>query len=374
MDGVLTIPAGVDLVLEVKAWGAGGGTEAARNNRHGGGGGAYFNATYSVTTGASFPIVVGQGAVAMAGGNTSFDFDGGGSEVVGGGGLGGGGNASNIGQGGTGPAGSVPGGNGGNRETTVGGNGGGGGGGGSGPGNSDGGVGGGGMGGVGGMAGSPGAAGGVGGDSGALGTDGAFPGGGAGGKGGTTGIEPGAAGGNGQVIVCVTEVTILPVELVSFNAIAKDNHILLEWQTVSETNNKGFEVQKSSDGTRWNMIEFISGNGTSNDLNTYTFIDKLPNQGVNYYRFKQLDFDGKFEYSKTISFDFNRQNEIGIFPNPVKDQLTLINGVGKATIYNVLGEKVKHLTIDANQTTIPIELLNGQYYLQVLQELSLIHI
>lgn len=140
-DGTLTIPSGVDLIIEVKAWGAGGGTQTAKNNRHGGGGGAYFNAIYSVTSGATFPIVVGQGVVASAGGDTSFDIDGGGDEVVGGGGLGGGGGSSNIGLGGTGPAGSVSGGNGGNRETNSGASSGGGGGG-SGPGNGNGGNGG----------------------------------------------------------------------------------------------------------------------------------------------------------------------------------------------------------------------------------------
>ena len=58
-----------------------------------------------------------------------------------------------------------------------------------------------------------------------------------------------------------------------------------------------------------------------------------------------------------------------MFPNPTKDQLTLINGKGKATIYNVLGQPVKHLIIDANQATIQLsDLLNGQYYLQVLKE------
>ncbi len=363
MDGVLTIPAGTDLMIEVKAWGAGGGTSggtAANASRNGGGGGAYFDATYSVTAGATFPIVVGQGSVGAAGGDTSFDIDGGGDEVVGGGGRG---HTIIIGAGGTGPAGSVAGGIGGAR-TGTGNDSGGGGGGGSGPGRGDGGNASGTDGGDGGTAGSPGAAGGDGGDSGAGGNDGGFPGGGGGGK-GSNGTNS-SAGGHGQVIVCV--VGVLPVDLVSFNANAKDDRILLEWQTASEENNRGFEIQKSKDGIAWDMLEFVEGKGTASVLNTYASIDKSPTQGPNYYRLKQLDFDGKFEYSKTVSVDFNRLNELEIFPNPAKNQLTLINGKGKATIYNALGQAVKHLTIDVNQVSIQLaDLLNGQYYLQVLQ-------
>lgn len=111
--------------------------------------------------------------------------------------------------------------------------------------------------------------------------DGAFPGGGAGGKGGTTGIELGAAGGNGQVIVCVIEV--LPIELVNFKAIPKGDQILLEWQTVTETNNEGFEIQKSLDGTNWSIVKFVPGSGTSSRLNTYGYIDNQPDLGRSYY-------------------------------------------------------------------------------------------
>ena len=112
MDGNLIIPGGFDLEIEVEAWGAGGGTQSAQNNnRHGGGGGAYFKAIYPVTACATFPITVGQGAINMDGGDTFFDIDGGGFEVVGGGGMGGFGNPNNVGKGGIGPlVGSTPGG------------------------------------------------------------------------------------------------------------------------------------------------------------------------------------------------------------------------------------------------------------------------
>jgi len=70
----------------------------------------------------------------------------------------------------------------------------------------------------------------------------------------------------------------------------------------------------------------------------------------------------------TSTSNLNGSTPVAIFPNPVKDQLTIVNGKGKVTIYNVMGQAVKHLTIDAEQSTIQLsDLLNGQYYLQVLQ-------
>ena len=76
------------------------------------------------------------------------------------------------------------------------------------------------------------------------------------------------------------------------------------------------------------------------------------------------------EYLMTSSnSNINGSTPVKLFPNPVKDQLTLINGEGQATIYNVLGQAVKHLTIDANEVSIQLDdLLKGQYYLQVIQE------
>ena len=74
------------------------------------------------------------------------------------------------------------------------------------------------------------------------------------------------------------------------------------------------------------------------------------------------------DYEVTSNSNINESTPVAIFPNPVQDQLTLIDGKGKVTIYNVLGQAVKGLTIDANQASIQVtELLNGQYYLQVIQ-------
>ncbi len=366
-DGTLTIPATHNLTIEVQGWGAGGGSAGGTNDRAGGGGGGYFIATYSVTAGAIFPIVVGQGGGNAVGGNTVFDIDGTGDKIVGGGGNG----VNSFGAGGV-VIGGPNGGRGGNRGGDSGG---GGGGSGTGRGIGQAGTGSGAtaVGGAGGTAGAEGAAGGKGGDFDEAGTDGAFPGGGAGGKGQTTVAGTVKSGGNGQVIVTVTA-SVLPVELVRFNANDKDNRILLEWQTASEINNEGFVIErghKIADELEWNQLDFVAGNGTTQESQAYFFTDQSPVEGTNYYRLKQIDYDGRYEYSSVVVVEYSGKDgniSVGIFPNPAKEQLTLINGKGKATIYNVLGQPVKHLTIDANQATIQLaDLLNGQYYLEVVQ-------
>ena len=180
-----------------------------------------------------------------------------------------------------------------------------------------------------------------------------------------------AAGGGSETCNYVS--SILPVDLVAFNGTKKDREINLNWQTASEINNEGFVIergQKNTSDLEWNQLDFVRGNGTTDELQAYSFIDKNPAEGTNYYRLKQMDYDGAYEYSSVITVEYSTKggSTIEMFPNPVKSELTLTNAVGQATVYNALGQAVKQLTINANQATIQLaDLLNGQYYLQVLQ-------
>jgi len=368
-----------EMIIKVEAWGAGGGSIVGNQNptrrRDGGGGGAYFTSTYTVTPGQTVTGTIGLGVAGANGGNTSFSVAGGASVTVNGGGVASG---STAGAGGVAPAGGVDGAVGGERGGSN--NGTGGGGGGSGPAPTPGGNGGTG-GGAGGTSDGTTIVGGAGGPNGGDGLTGMTPGGGGGGggTGGTSSAADGdSAGGDGDVIVTVISFTTkdcpLPVELVRFNANAKDNRILLDWQTASERNNDGFIIEKGDKtayGMEWNRFGFIQGNGTTQEAQTYSFIDQRPEEGFNYYRLKQMDFDGAYEYSSIIAVDYDKEAgsaPIAIFPNPAKGELIVENGVGQATIFNVLGKPVKQLTIANNQATIELsELINGQYYLQVLQ-------
>lgn len=118
--------------------------------------------------------------------------------------------------------------------------------------------------------------------------------------------------------------TLLPVELLSFTGEAGDRKSLLKWQTSSESNNDRFEVETSKDGSNYYWIGSVPGSGNSSTTRSYSFIDQLPTMGTNYYRLKQVDLDGRFKYSKTITVNFDETgNLVAAYPNPVKDRLTI---------------------------------------------------
>jgi photosystem II stability/assembly factor-like uncharacterized protein len=141
----------------------------------------------------------------------------------------------------------------------------------------------------------------------------------------------------------------VPVELLSFTAQAIGNEVVLNWTTASETNNKGFEIQKRSDDL-WEELTFINGNGTITSPVNYSFTDKLTTGKSVYYRLKQVDFDGTFHYSNEVevsqgvtSFEL-MQN----YPNPFNPS-TLINykipesGHVSLKVYDITGMEVATL-------------------------------
>lgn len=121
----------------------------------------------------------------------------------------------------------------------------------------------------------------------------------------------------------------LPVNLISFNAKKLDENVLLTWITASETNNKGFEIQRSIDGINFKTIDFVKGAGnsvktinyTKTDLNAFDLlkVEKL------YYRLNQIDFDGKSTLSpvKEVSINDAVNDEIKVYPNPFTNELTI---------------------------------------------------
>ena len=111
----------------------------------------------------------------------------------------------------------------------------------------------------------------------------------------------------------------LPVELVSFDAEAQTKSILLEWETATETNNAGFELERRAENeTDFRKITFVTGSGTTSDKSLYNYIDKEVIAGTTYfYRLRQLDFDGKEDYSNVVKARTEGNNDsISISPNP----------------------------------------------------------
>src|SRR5262249_20304126 len=111
----------------------------------------------------------------------------------------------------------------------------------------------------------------------------------------------------------------LPVGLLFFKATVQGNNVLLNWSTSSEQNNRGFAVQRSTDGTNWQEIGFVSGSGTSTSANSYSYTDKGLNPDVYYYRLKQVDFDNKFKFSPVATAVIAGSATIELnqnYPNP----------------------------------------------------------
>lgn len=148
---------------------------------------------------------------------------------------------------------------------------------------------------------------------------------------------------------------IIPVELISFTATATGQEVRLRWTTATETNNKGFEIERSQkSGVRiqnWTEIVFIEGYGTSSEVHNYNFTDKNLMTGKYSYRLKQIDFDGSYKYSEvvgtevTVPLSFNLEQN---YPNPFNPTTVIVYSIPVKSfvnleIFNALGQKVKSL-------------------------------
>ena len=158
---------------------------------------------------------------------------------------------------------------------------------------------------------------------------------------------------------------VLPVELVHFAGAKKEGHILLNWETASEKNNEGFYVQKSYDGKNWENIGFVNGKGFSENINAYFFKDMNPYMGHNYFRLKQMDYDGGHTFSHIVNIKIENENKFGIYPNPAKGEIEIFGTPkNQINITNSFGKLVK--TISEYNGPIDIsELPGGMYFISI---------
>ncbi|UII24691.1 T9SS type A sorting domain-containing protein [Fulvivirga maritima] len=138
-----------------------------------------------------------------------------------------------------------------------------------------------------------------------------------------------SAGQTGTPDYLYNALTALPVELLSFEGVFKEDYIQLTWVTASEVNNEGFEVERSVDGRNFEMIGFVHGNGTTKDVHSYNYNDKgFGTAPIYYYRLRQLDYDGQHEYSRVIAVyleGVQAQQPVAVsaFPNPCTDYINV---------------------------------------------------
>ena len=167
---------------------------------------------------------------------------------------------------------------------------------------------------------------------------------------------------------------ILPVDLLDLSAYEANEKTVLKWTTSSEKDLNFFDIESSNDGMRFEKIGTAKAVGNSSNTNSYSFTDNATFNNIKYYRLKQVDVNGKYSYSKTVSIHQNSNSEeIGIFPNPVADILILqAKGITKKSLdielINMNGQIVKRQQFLQGSTICYIEtnsLANGTYFVAV---------
>ena len=119
----------------------------------------------------------------------------------------------------------------------------------------------------------------------------------------------------------VEKLVALPVELIAFDAVMKENkEVVLNWKTASETNACSYEIQRSDNAINFEALGSISAGTNENTISEYHYTDRQLLKGMSYYRLKQTDCNGKSVYSKIISVQIS-ELKITVFPNPVQDEL-----------------------------------------------------
>lgn len=160
--------------------------------------------------------------------------------------------------------------------------------------------------------------------------------------------SPGGTVSNGEVEdYFMPFLSVLPVQILSFTAVESNASSHLEWITASEQNNKGFAIERSSNGTVFNQIDFVPSQaptGTSIQRLRYDYYDTRPLQGINYYRLKQIDFDEMAMYSAVAKLVFGSGSVIVVYPNPSKTKITIegLKGNENIQLYSNTGQLIKN--------------------------------
>lgn len=175
--------------------------------------------------------------------------------------------------------------------------------------------------------------------------------------------------GGGNFIATFTVATPLPVKYGSINVLdLGNNQNKIYWTTFNEINNDYFEVQHSMDGIDFEVIGMVTGNGNSNKEIDYAFIHKNPYQSLDYYRLKQVDYDGKHEFSPIVSLSKKSTGNVHIFPNPTQGVLNF-NGIQeetKVTIYDWSGKVIRNYENFANSFIDIQDIEAGMYIISVI--------
>jgi hypothetical protein len=162
--------------------------------------------------------------------------------------------------------------------------------------------------------------------------------------------------------------TPLAVELISFKAANKGSKNILTWETADEVNNKGFEIERKGEDGEWTNIGFVKGIGSGS---TYNFTDEGP-LSISYYRLRQVDHDGKYEYSNVVSVSMTRKINVQVFPNPTHGRVTVQlpdDVTASIRVYNTVGQVVITGSKASGMSEIDLSNLSrGTYIVEIQSE------
>ncbi|MFD2515078.1 T9SS type A sorting domain-containing protein [Pontibacter locisalis] len=172
--------------------------------------------------------------------------------------------------------------------------------------------------------------------------------------------------------------TPLPVQLAYFTGNVAEGKVYLQWITASEKDNDRFEIERSVDGERFEKIGSVKGNGSSSQMLRYNFTDTRPGAGTVYYRLKQIDFNGKHSYSKSITVLIGKVSSTGLaeaYPNPFSKELNVqvfapTAGEVKLDLMNTRGQVIhsfkQRVAEGSNNIVLPLNRLStGLYFLNI---------
>ncbi|MFY0672605.1 MAG: hypothetical protein JXQ87_04345 [Bacteroidia bacterium] len=151
----------------------------------------------------------------------------------------------------------------------------------------------------------------------------------------------------------IADPTALPVDFSAFNATwqTEGETALLNWQTSMEENNSHFEVQRSYDGAIWKQVGTVQGQGSTFETTNYQFIDELAANSHQltaqvYYRLKQVDYDGQFDYSGTRTLNLNQEmpSSFNLWPNPSQGEVVNVSELDDYTVFKANGREVASFT------------------------------
>ncbi|MBC7587631.1 MAG: T9SS type A sorting domain-containing protein [Chitinophagaceae bacterium] len=161
----------------------------------------------------------------------------------------------------------------------------------------------------------------------------------------------------------------LPVTGLLLNATKQGKEVLLKWETIAEINSSYFIIQRSAGGNAFaDSIGMVTAKGNSSSLSKYSLIDKLPAKGMNYYRLKQVDKDGKFIYSATVAVNIDANIIVSCYPNPTSSIIKLDIGTIETNgysyqLFDMNGKLLQTASLAQTLTLINMEALKAASYI-----------